>query len=259
MQYLSRLEVALKSWSEWNIPEASPPVVLEPFHVHTASPSYVVRCGQRTFLVRLNNEVSLRLGGDLSAEKKILDSLAPLNIAPRWVYFCSESNATIVEHFEGRRWTESDILDPKQQQKIDRIISAYQALPIALPRFAYLDRMQNHWNELRHMHPIKASKSSFEWHRFEGRLHQWESRDWSPVLCHHRLMASNVIESSEGLKIIDWQCAGYGSPDFDLLCLYRGIKQASNTSREPDHHDVIDELIDWLIDLSNQIYLVKVS
>jgi thiamine kinase-like enzyme len=35
-------------------------------------------------------------------------------------------------------------------------------------------------------------------------------------LCHNDLVAGNIIETSDGLKLIDWEYAGLGDPWFDI-------------------------------------------
>ena len=46
-----------------------------------------------------------------------------------------------------------------------------------------------------------------------------DTQDWHPVLCHHDLIPENIIQSKNGIFIIDWEYASIGHPQFDYLRL----------------------------------------
>jgi thiamine kinase-like enzyme len=47
-----------------------------------------------------------------------------------------------------------------------------------------------------------------------------DNSDWQPVICHHDLIAENIIENHNGVFIIDWEYAALGHPGLDFLRLY---------------------------------------
>jgi thiamine kinase-like enzyme len=63
-------------------------------------------------------------------------------------------------------------------------------------------------------------KKSLE--KFYPHLENFQNKNWSPVLCHHDLNPANIIKTDKGMKIIDWEFAGYGHPKYDLYCI--GLK-----------------------------------
>ena len=43
---------------------------------------------------------------------------------------------------------------------------------------------------------------------------------WAPVLCHHDLIAENIIIRQDSIVFIDWEFAGLGHPAFDYVKLF---------------------------------------
>ena len=74
-------------------------------------------------------------------------------------------------------------------------------------------------------------------------LEEFQNDNWSPVLCHHDLNPSNIIKTNKGMKIIDWEFAGFGHKKYDLHSI--GLKDGENF--------FLDELINIINDLWYEI------
>jgi len=71
---------------------------------------------------------------------------------------------------------------------------------------------------------------------------------WTPVLCHHDLIPENILETDDGLVLLDWEYASLGHPDFDQRyvrhCLDSHLEQSQGSLLSGD---TLDRLIYWLV------------
>ena len=63
------------------------------------------------------------------------------------------------------------------------------------------------------------------------------------MLCHHDLNPSNIIKTNKGMKIIDWEFAGFGHKKYDLHSIELQDKE----------NFFLDELINIINDLWYEI------
>ena len=61
----------------------------------------------------------------------------------------------------------------------------------------------------------------YQWMDFYKRLNNWQAKQTNQVLCHHDLTPENILETKQGIKIIDWEYSGRGHREFDAIRLLR--------------------------------------
>ena len=81
-----------------------------------------------------------------------------------------------------------------------QLINKYQKINIDLPKFNYLDHIKKYEKVILDRLKITIGLRK-RLDNFYPLLEDFQNQDWSPVLCHHDLSTSNIIRTSEGIKI----------------------------------------------------------
>ena len=175
--------------------------------------SYLVQDGIRKYVLRLNSEKSKHYNIDRSRELKILNVLKDREIGPKVVYCDPSYNFLITEFIEGLPLLLNGVTE-KNKEYLINLISKYQGIDIDLPKFNYFDHIKKYEVFLLERGRINK-KISKKLKDFYPHLKDFQNEDWNPVLCHHDLSPSNIIKTSKGLRIIDWEFSAYGYSKFD--------------------------------------------
>ncbi len=202
--------------------------------------SYLLNYVNNKLVLRFNSKSYLKLGIDRKSELEILKTLKKTKIVPNIIYWDDSYEFLIYEYIEGSN-LELDKITKKDKNSLRDLIQIYQEIKVDLPKFDYFSHLSEYRDLL-----IKNKKINFfknkEINTFFHKLKNFQELDWSPKITHHDLI-SNVIRTKNGFKILDWEYAGNGHPDFDFCSL--------NLQKENDKF--IRQLIKFTNDLWYQI------
>ena len=59
-----------------------------------------------------------------------------------------------------------------------------------------------------------------DWQRLCFVAQEIDRSFWAPVLCHHDLIAENIIIRQDSIVFIDWEFAALGHPAYDYVKLF---------------------------------------
>ncbi len=229
-----RLETALASWPDWTLESKTEPHVIHLLKGGLTNRSYLVRCGASRVVLRLNNSRSERLGINRVRERLILERVAEKHLGPRLLYSDRDFRFSVFEYLPGTAWTRRDFASVSQRRRLAGVIDEYQALSFALPAFDYIAHLQRYWCHYRQTQSQSARKKQSAWRRFMQQLTWYQRYHRARKLVHHDLVPGNVIESGDGIKIIDWEYAALGYADLDLLtCKRSGLPTSKNSNSMP--------------------------
>jgi len=202
--------------------------------------SYLLNYVNNKLVLRFNSKSYLKLGIDRKSELEILKTLKKTKIVPNIIYWDDSYEFLIYEYIEGSN-LELDKITKKDKNSLRDLIQIYQEIKVDLPKFNYFNHLSKYRDFL-----IKNKKIDFfkdnEINIFFHNLKNFQELDWTPKITHHDLI-SNVIRTKNGFKILDWEYAGNGHPDFDFCSL--------NLQKENDKF--IRQLIKFTNDLWYQI------
>lgn len=174
--------------------------------------SYVVRCGSRKFVLRLDAEHTATFGLDRRTELRILQKAAQASLAPK-VHFADPDNGILVyEYLPGPVWGSGSLDVDSNLERLAILLRNVHRLPSAgivldtLAAAARYDAIASRDPEL-HVHAARCL----------------DIVRTSPVpdtlcCCHNDVVAENVV-GGEPLKLIDWEYAADNDPFFDLASL----------------------------------------
>ena len=234
-------EDALNTWQTWALPLQGQPTVLGELTGGQTNRSFLLKASvagsPHNLVLRLFSPLSKSLGICRDRERTIHQAVASLGIAPKIIHWDNAAGFSVIESVAGRQWRDEDFSAPNKQQYLKAIIADYQTLSLpALSKFNYLSHLDAYASHTAQHLPQPEQR---EWQDFRHRLSIWQTATWQPVVTHHDLIASNIIENEGNIKIIDWEYAGLGHSAFDMLDL--------NQSKASDSDGLIcRELRYWL-------------
>jgi thiamine kinase len=237
-----QLGLALSEWRHWSLPIESEPTALKRLGSGKTNQSYLVRAGDLRLVLRLESANSDYLGIDRNFEQRVIATLGS-EFSPKHVYANSEQSYSVFEYIKGRVWTRDDLESVDQMSVLESVIKRIQKTKIDGSIFDYLSYLEQYQDHLKRKNISTALMKLDQYSLFRLELERFLSESWVPVLCHHDLVPENIIETADGLKIIDWEYAGLGHPDFDR----RYACSLLNSNPEQClRGDVMDQLIYWL-------------
>lgn len=213
----ARLSRSLDEWQNWAPPLIDRPTVLKKLPGGLTNDSFLVEGATQTgpllLVVRLNSPFSKALGIDRAREKNILEAISNQGVAPT-VYF-NNLEILVTEFLEGS--CPVDFKDNINCQAAHlKLLKKIHDIPINLPSFSYLDHCESYWQFLFDRQvdlPVDLAKKKDGMTRL---IEQFESAYPDRKLCHHDPGANNLIQTSHGLALIDWEYAALGIPTLDF-------------------------------------------
>lgn len=205
---VTSLEQALDTWPSWS---SEPPEVVKQLK-GLSNQSYLVRTFDADYVVRINN-TNTNLGVDRLREQKILGLIAKQSYAPTIDYWHAD--------FLVSRFIPS--LPAKTQIKsLTEIASIFAAIH----KFKATDQTAEHKELINTLNPLQHLQRYFEFINQPStalstcyeiiRAQPYPQLQTSACLCHHDLLDENILSTSNGFKIIDWEYAQFGNPLFDI-------------------------------------------
>lgn len=244
----TRLGLILSRWRDWDAALAAAPLVERKLG-GLSNDNYLVSSAGRKFVVRLNND-NFDLDVDRQVERRILAEIAARPFSPGVVF---STDACLVTAFVDG--THPAAPDPAVTGDLMRQIHAIDSRAATpLDPYLHLERYLR-----RVTRPPTVLEACFE-AVMSARL----PPAGSSCLCHHDLLAENVIVTPSGPVAIDWEYARPGDAAFDmavvahtyaydetmmarLLAVYGG--DAGMAARVEHYRDVyaLVEICWWLI------------
>jgi len=227
-----RLKFALESWREWDAAVSSAPQVLQKLGGGKTNSSWLVETQGNRFVARLNNPISGLLGIDRRKELAVHQAVASIGLAPKYVYLHAPSDTSVFKYLEGRTLSPEELSKNVFREELEAAVSRYQKIQVDVPRFNYPYYLTRYWKKIELVKSAFAKEHLLRWQEFTKKMEGFDSRSWRPVISHHDLEPENILTTHNGIKIIDWEYAGNGHPDFDRISLNLDTIQPQELLRE---------------------------
>lgn len=196
----ARLRLILSRWRDW-----ATPLSVEPHLVRKlgglSNDNFLVRSGDRRFVVRLNND-RFELGVDRNVERRILADIAGEPFAPAVIY--TSEDCLVTPFIEGEH---PRTPDPGAMGRLFRQIHAVASN--AGPVF-------DAWSHLEAYMSRVAQPAERLQRCFNAVMSRRSDTPVRTCLCHNDLLFENMLDTGSGLVVIDWEYARRGDPAFDI-------------------------------------------
>lgn len=208
----STLQQTLSDWQHWHVELPCEPRVVRPLEGGKTNYSFLVESGAHLAVVRVNAANSAALGIDRQRELALLRQLQGTGFIPSVWY--TTADVLVSAFVEGRRWPADALQQDSYRERLAQRVRRWQQLPAvpAVKRFSYQNHCRGYLSQLPNT-PVE-SQQILDW------ACAVDAADWQPVVCHHDLVAENIVETERGLVVLDWEYGGWGHPAMDFIRLY---------------------------------------
>ncbi len=180
--------------------------------------SYSVRTGAGRFVLRWNPQLDAWLVCDRSVERVLHGLAAAAGLAPRIVHADANDRWLITEFIEGPVWTDSRFARADSLATLGDALRRLHAIPAPiLGRFDLLAALEGYARRLEQARGRAPTADYLQEAAAAWRLSGASER--AVAVLHHDLHGSNLIESREGLMLIDWECGVVNDPLLDVACV----------------------------------------
>lgn len=207
---------------------------------------YLIENAKQKYVARINYYVAKNEWGVKKQEYDVLKLIEPLQISPKVYYFSNHNSInqdlTIVEYIDG------EILDNISDQNIADLATDLRKLHTAyqfdrpgntLPPSDALPYHCDIYNEFANGEDKKIEKYLTldginkiieAYNRINQKLGKWFNNlkffdnCAKFCLCHADLKKENILVNKDGIKLIDWECAGSDIPETDIGRLFSGCQ-----------------------------------
>jgi thiamine kinase-like enzyme len=169
------------------------------------------------FVVRRWSDESALLAIDREAEHECSVAAAVAGVGGAVVAFLPERRAIVLGWIEGRTLSATALRDG--EVSLARVASACRRLHGARPVRAQFDMFEV---QARYLALVRARGFRLPdgYLAYAGRVREIQAalgaRPEARVLCHNDLLAENLLDTAEGVRIIDYEYAGMNEPSFEL-------------------------------------------
>jgi thiamine kinase len=185
---------------------------VEPIKHGLTNQSWLVTLDGEQVVVRISNPDDASLQIDRRSETSILRAVAAADIGPP-VLLCDPTERVLVTRYLGPTWTDDDAVKPDNIARLGVVMRKLHALapPSNAHRVLLVQVIDDYVATLSQVADPEA--------RYAAQVLD----DATDIcLCHNDVHALNIVDDG-GLRLIDWEYAGLGSPLFDLasVCVYQ--------------------------------------
>jgi thiamine kinase len=216
--------------------------------------SYSVFTPAGRFVLRLSQGPDAWLTTDRSVERELHRIAASALIAPRVVAADPDEWWMVTEYVTGRLWMEPDFANPQRLARLgDTLRRLHELPPPDIGRFDLLQAMS------RYAERVGAEAAYLDWAAAAWRVSRADERPLA--ILHHDLHGSNLIETTDRLVLIDWECAAVSDPLLDVACILSYHESARPYAPLLLQHSGLEDITSrqlaaavWLFDLHTYLW-----
>lgn len=193
------------------------PVSVEPLAGGLTNRNFLLRVGDKAYVVRMAGAGAELLGIDRGREVLCQRAAAALGVAPAVAAFLPEHGVLVKEYTPGRTLTAADFRDEAVVKRVAQSLRRCHDAPLPDGIGAF-----SPFAAVRSYHRLALQRNVALPARLDAalarlvRIEQELDAGGPPSLCHNDLLPGNFIDDGAQLRIIDWEYAGAGDRFFDL-------------------------------------------
>ena len=211
-----RLEQVLAQWQHWAGAVPERPRLERELGPGLSNFSYLVSCGDRQWVIRLDGIQPATNGIHRQTEWRALHHAHERGIAPHPRYFNPDIGALVCDYLP------PDPAPPCSLPDIAELLQSIHNLPPMRHRLDLRERIVRYEHLCASRAPVRHSELAAIKPALRNITEQCHHDTQPPVLCHNDLLAANRIYSGGRLWALDWEYCAMGSPWFDLAALCCG-------------------------------------
>jgi len=199
------------------VPEFTDAAVLEPLAVGASSRTYLIEKGGQRFVLRQARADFPEAKAYLANEAAAVGQAAAAGLAPPLVFTDADQCVSVRQYAEGSVWSEADLRSKEQLRKLADTLATLHRLNPEAPPWSPRSAVRDYAGQIDT--PLAGSIADTALRELDAL--DAAGSDGGFALCHNDLLAHNIIETDNGLQLIDWEFGAAGNPCFDLAVVCR--------------------------------------
>jgi thiamine kinase-like enzyme len=207
------------------------PVTLDPISGGITNRNYVVRDGDRRYVVRICAPLP-HLGINRRNEVACQIAAHAIGVAPAVVHH--EDGILVSDFIDARTLSAEDLHDTDRLARLAELLRTlhgkWDRLVGEMLYFSPFQTVQTYAVTARQRDaklPDNLSSLLDDARQLAHRM-----KPFTPVLCHNDLLAANILDDGRRLVLVDWEYGGIGNPLFDLAGISGNCGLSDDLERE---------------------------
>lgn len=197
------------------IPQLAGATSVSPLTGGITNHNYRIEVGEDCYVLRIAGENTAELGIDRVREHACAAAAADWGVGAEVVAFLSEPQALVTRFVAGRVLSPEDVSCPDVLASAAAAIARLHAGPGFPGMFSPLSVIAD-YVQLAQQNQVALPQRLHEALRSIDKLSAAAGTDSDLSPCHNDLLAANMIDDGQRIRIIDWEYAGMGNRFFDL-------------------------------------------
>ncbi|WP_288132706.1 choline/ethanolamine kinase family protein [Microbulbifer sp.] len=205
---------------DWQLWSTLTPTLIRPLTKGLTNRSFLLLCGSRELVLRVNSPIGAELDLDRRAEEQALRLATEAGLSAPLVYCDPEYRYLVTEYLGERRWHLSNRASIAQLATLLRDI---HTLPTIDARLDINAKVSSYWQSMAPATAFTDTLGAAE-QQVQQHIDSALALASGDVLTHNDLLTDNLIVAPGGrLLAIDWEYAGMGDPFHDLAVVTEGL------------------------------------
>jgi len=178
--------------------------------------SYLLQLGERQLVLSIAEGAPPFFDFRRQAINSIIEHVSQAGIGPELVFNSPTKGFVVAEYIAGRCWAKTDFQQLGNIERLVELLKQLHGLPQEGPEFFALNAEQRYWSDIR----CELMPTPKRLHALQLRMLKIigyaQGKYQSRVVCHNHLLASQVLETDTGLRLVGWETAAINEPYYDL-------------------------------------------
>ena len=234
MKNVDDVDIILDEWSLWSPRLKTKPSLIEHFLQGKTNRSYLLGSDLGKIVLRINADNSKELGLNRRQEISFHRSASDAGVSPSLIYTDPGDRYLVKTYAEGEIWCLGDTNEIRSQQISDiaKQFAKIHCMPVESEIVDYLEIAKHYWQQIEFTNSDFGALLLPLFPQIESFFQDFQKNMGDPKPCHHDPVVENLINTSHGLQIIDWEYATLGSPWFDLVVFADSAKLNESQTKE---------------------------
>lgn len=204
-----RVENAINSWQDWDVPLRSRPVILESLSGGRSNRSFLLNSDSGKLVLRVNGGDSLLPGAIRNNESQIWRTASELGIAPPMLYIDEQEGFLVSTYIKSSLPAQPPFGCGYSKRAFDLIKRCHQ-MELEAPAIDYASHIERYWGNIEAGNTLTNPARQEQRATMRLLLETLTGSGAETGLCHHDPVVANFVGNQDRLYLIDWEYAARG-------------------------------------------------
>lgn len=183
---------------------------------------------KHSFLLDINNRqlvLSVAIGRSPFSKmhdhsfELFMEHASVAEVGPKLIFNSSDQGYVVTEYLKGRCWCSKDFQSMVNIERLAKLLKAVHSLPKSSSEPSAVEMVNDYWRLIQGEYSRPPRRLEVLQARMDRVIEYADANFNEKVVCHNNLLSSQVVETTDGLKLVGWECAGVNDPFYDLAVI----------------------------------------